>query len=353
PGGRRGAEGRAQGGRGVPHGQGRGLARARPRPLRGDGALLPPELRDAPGERVDPRPRGRGGEARGGRARGGRRLRARRVHHSHGRGLPQLDLRRLRLPRAVDLLGAQGGVAGRRRRPGVLRGGVVEGVSRQGLRPGRVLRLPARHGRSRRRGEARALHARSGRDVDDRRAVRRRRRRAEPQPGGARLLLGLDHDLHARLARAGGGSRARGAGGRGEAAGGRDRGRLHALPPRDRDPLQPGARGATVAQTWDPERYARTARFVSELRGALARQGVDERRIQPWYFPGDDEYRARLAARGFVVRSIALIPRPTPLPGDVGEWLETFAQPFLDAAPDRTALLDAVRAELRPHLCGA
>src|SRR5207244_11869057 len=78
-------------------------------------------------------------------------------------------------------------------------------------------------------------------------------------------LLGLDHDLHARLARAGGGSRARGAGGRGEAAGGRDRGRLHTLPPRDRDPLQPGARGAAVAQTWDPERYARTARFVAEL----------------------------------------------------------------------------------------
>ena len=95
------------------------------------------------------------------------------------------------------------------------------------------------------------------------------------------------------------------------------------------------------------------ARIVAALRGALARQGVDERRIQPWYFPGDDEYRARLAARGFVVRSIALIPRPTPLPGDVGEWLETFAQPFLAAAPDRTALLDAVRAELRPHLCGA
>ena len=95
------------------------------------------------------------------------------------------------------------------------------------------------------------------------------------------------------------------------------------------------------------------ARIVAALRGALARQGIDESRIQPWYFPSDDEYRARLEAHGFVVRSIALIPRPTPLPGDIGDWLETFAGSFLAAAHDPAALLDAVRAELRPHLCGA
>src|SRR5262249_53616876 len=34
------------------------------------------------------------------------------------------------------------------------------------------------------------------------------------------------------------------------------------------------------------------ARIESALRAALARQGVDESRIRPWYFPGDDEYRA-------------------------------------------------------------
>src|SRR5439155_330855 len=56
------------------------------------------------------------------------------------------------------------------------------------------------------------------------------------------------------------------------------------------------------------------ARIVAALRAALARQGVDESRIQPWYFPGDDEYRARLEAHGFTVRSSALIPRPTSLP---------------------------------------
>ena len=94
-------------------------------------------------------------------------------------------------------------------------------------------------------------------------------------------------------------------------------------------------------------------RIVAALRGALARQGVDEGRIQPWYFPDEAEYRARLEAHGFSVRSIALIPRPTPLPGDIADWLETFAEAFLAAAPDRSALLDAVRAELRPHLCDA
>jgi hypothetical protein len=36
---------------------------------------------------------------------------------------------------------------------------------------------------------------------------------------------------------------------------------------------------------------------------------------------------------GFRVDSIALIPRPTPLPGDVIDWLETFAQSFLQGLP--------------------
>jgi SAM-dependent methyltransferase len=95
------------------------------------------------------------------------------------------------------------------------------------------------------------------------------------------------------------------------------------------------------------------ARIVAAVRAGLAAQGVDPDPIQPWYFPGDDEYRARLAANGFRVRSLALFPRPTVLPGDVAEWLETFAQPFLAAAPDRDALLATVRSTLRPTLCAA
>jgi len=92
------------------------------------------------------------------------------------------------------------------------------------------------------------------------------------------------------------------------------------------------------------------ARIVSALRAALAAQGVDPEPIRPWYFPTDDEYRGRLEAGGFRVRSIALFPRPTPLPGDIGDWLETFGEAFLAAARDRVALLDAVRTALAPVL---
>ena len=95
------------------------------------------------------------------------------------------------------------------------------------------------------------------------------------------------------------------------------------------------------------------ARIVGALRAALAAQGVDPEPIRQWYFPTDEEYRKRLEAGGFNVRSIALFPRPTPLPGDIADWLETFAQAFLAAAPDRAALLDAVRTALAPALRAA
>jgi hypothetical protein len=48
-----------------------------------------------------------------------------------------------------------------------------------------------------------------------------------------------------------------------------------------------------------------------------------------------------------------LIPRPTPLPGDVTGWLETFAESFINAlAPsERPAFLEEVKELLRPDLC--
>ena len=72
----------------------------------------------------------------------------------------------------------------------------------------------------------------------------------------------------------------------------------------------------------------------------------------PWYFPTPDDYRRRLERAGFRVDSIALIPRPTPLPGDIIDWLETFAQSFFDgfSAADRADYLRDVRAELEPQL---
>lgn len=97
------------------------------------------------------------------------------------------------------------------------------------------------------------------------------------------------------------------------------------------------------------------ATIVTALDTALARRGIDSRAVNPWYFPTPEEYGARLRARGFVVRSIALIPRPTPLPGDVVGWLQTFAESFTNALDSAAipAFLDEVKELLAPSLRGA
>ena len=120
---------------------------------------------------------------------------------------------------------------------------------------------------------------------------------------------------------------------------------------------------AVIAGVWRALRPG--GRFVAECGGAgnvelilralvvaLERRGLDGRAAIPWYFPAPEEYRARLERRGFVVESIALIPRPTPLPGPLGDWLDTFAESFLAAVPvaERPAVKREVEAELRPKL---
>lgn len=94
------------------------------------------------------------------------------------------------------------------------------------------------------------------------------------------------------------------------------------------------------------------ATIVGALDRALANRGIDSRRLNPWYFATVEDYETRLRARGFTIRSIALIPRPTPLPGDVTGWLETFAESFTTALEpgDRPAFLAEVQSLLEPHL---
>lgn len=106
-------------------------------------------------------------------------------------------------------------------------------------------------------------------------------------------------------------------------------------------------------------------RFVAELGGAgcvqaicsaltesLSRRGIDAAARNPWFFPESEEYEALLLSHGFVVESLSLFPRPTPLPGDIAGWLDTFAQPFLAGLgrADRGAVVDEVREVLRPTL---
>ncbi len=88
------------------------------------------------------------------------------------------------------------------------------------------------------------------------------------------------------------------------------------------------------------------------LHAALGRRGIDPDAVDPWYFPRPQAYRARLERAGFEVREIALHPRPTVLPSDIGAWLRTFAGRFTDALPevDRAALIDEVQRELQASL---
>ena len=89
------------------------------------------------------------------------------------------------------------------------------------------------------------------------------------------------------------------------------------------------------------------------LCATLEKFGIADPSADPWYFPTPDEYRARLEQAGVQVESIALIPRPTPLPTGMRGWLETFAIPFSKAlaAEKRSEFLDAVTDKLRPTLC--
>jgi trans-aconitate methyltransferase len=109
-------------------------------------------------------------------------------------------------------------------------------------------------------------------------------------------------------------------------------------------------------------------RFVAEMGGhnciktirdalidELKHRGYDGAAADPWYFPTPQDYRARLESAGFDVRYIALIPRPTPLPGDILGWLTTFAQCFTAVLPqaERQDYLHSVRVRIQPQLCDA
>ncbi|MCH7555521.1 MAG: 6,7-dimethyl-8-ribityllumazine synthase, partial [Proteobacteria bacterium] len=114
--------------------------------------------------------------------------------------------------------------------------------------------------------------------------------------------------------------------------------------------LKPG--GRLVAEFGGGDNVATVK---AALIDGLNRRGLDGESFVPWYFPDDAAYRARLEAGGFTVDDIALIERPTPLPGPIGDWLDTFCESFLFALPegDRAALKAEVAEALRPSLCDA
>ncbi len=120
---------------------------------------------------------------------------------------------------------------------------------------------------------------------------------------------------------------------------------------------------ATIAGVWRALRPG--GRFVAEKGGhgnvaciesalakALEARSVDAAGANPWYFGHPDDYGRRLESAGFEVLFMALFRRPTPLPGDLKGWLETFGQSFLARLDeiDRTAYLNEVERDLEGEL---
>lgn len=91
------------------------------------------------------------------------------------------------------------------------------------------------------------------------------------------------------------------------------------------------------------------------LRAAATAQGHDPAAVDLWYFPSPAAYRALLERRGFEVEEIVSFARPTPLPGDLRDWLETFCAGFLGGLDPaaRAAFIDAVREAARARLQAA
>jgi trans-aconitate methyltransferase len=111
--------------------------------------------------------------------------------------------------------------------------------------------------------------------------------------------------------------------------------------------LRPG--GRFVAECGG---YGCIHRIRTALVQALNTRGIDGESRVPWYFPTPGDYATRLERAGFLVNSIALIPRPTPLPGDIIGFLETFGHSFLAglSGQERGEYLDEVRLVLEPQL---
>lgn len=106
-------------------------------------------------------------------------------------------------------------------------------------------------------------------------------------------------------------------------------------------------------------------RFVAEMGGqgniaairtalssVLEPYGIDTEEAAASFYPAPAVYRRLMESAGFTVDSIELIPRPTPLPGGMEAWLETFRNGVLDrlSPTDRAAALGKTVQLLEPVL---
>ncbi len=99
--------------------------------------------------------------------------------------------------------------------------------------------------------------------------------------------------------------------------------------------------------------HGNVAAIATAMRAVGNKRNGDPALVAPWFFPTVEEYRELLSEGGFIVREIALVPRPTPLKTGMEGWLRTFGRSFFDqfAEPDRSDVLGEVIELLRPSLC--
>ncbi|MGC9291836.1 MAG: class I SAM-dependent methyltransferase [Acidobacteriaceae bacterium] len=88
------------------------------------------------------------------------------------------------------------------------------------------------------------------------------------------------------------------------------------------------------------------------LRAVMAHHHLEHLMAADNYFPTATEYRRLLAAHGFAVEAMELVPRPTPLSSGMAAWLRTFRRGVFDAIPQhlQETILDETVEHLAPAL---
>ena len=97
--------------------------------------------------------------------------------------------------------------------------------------------------------------------------------------------------------------------------------------------------------------HGNVAAIITGLRAVARRRGADESLAATWYFPSPEDYRALLERTGFEVERMELAPRPTLLPGSLGDLLNVFWSVFLaQLGEEAPAVIAEVEDLLRPVL---
>lgn len=101
--------------------------------------------------------------------------------------------------------------------------------------------------------------------------------------------------------------------------------------------------------------HGNVAAIATAMRAVGALHGGDPDKVAPWFFPSVAEYTRLLEQGGFAVKSMMLVPRPTPLDIGIQGWLETFGRSFFEQfeEPERGRVFAEVVELLRPSLCDA